>query len=41
MMRLVNCRPSTLSEGFALMGRAMGLRPIAPATRTTFPSSVA
>jgi hypothetical protein len=41
MIRLVNCRPSTPSEGFALMGRAMGLRPIAPTARTTFPSSAA
>jgi len=41
MMRHVNCRLSTPVEGFALMGRAMGLRTLVPARRTTHRSSPA
>jgi|GEM_PF-4108659 len=41
MMRHVNCRPSTPGEGFALMGRAMGLHTLVTAPRTTSRSSAA
>jgi hypothetical protein len=41
MIRHVNCRPSTLIEGFALMGRAMHFYSIATASRTTCCSSAA
>ncbi len=41
MMRHVNCRPPTLSEGFALVGRAVGLHVIATTSRTTTDSSAA
>jgi hypothetical protein len=41
MMRHVNCRPSTPSEGSARMGRAMGLHPLATTSRTTHRSSAA